>query len=161
MACKHDCVCKPFRQAIAHPAQRQGQGKRFASYAPLTQSVMCRGKVNDTATHDCSPPPSSAFSALLKSPWLVVVEASLPIHNHAVLYTIANIEYLDLSQDIVGLSLNIVEQTGQLNSGSPSFYDACYHAIALLNNCDFITADRKHYEKTKALGNIRLLQDMA
>ena len=74
---------------------------------------------------------------------------------------IANIEYLDLSQDIVGLSLNIVEQTGQLNSGSPSFYDACYHAIALLNNCDFITADRKHYEKTKALGNIRLLQDMA
>ena len=63
---------------------------------------------------------------------------------------IANIEYLDLSQDIVGLSLNIVEQTGQLNSGSPSFYDACYHAIALLNNCDFITADRKHYEKTKA-----------
>ena len=74
---------------------------------------------------------------------------------------IANIKYLDLSQDIVGLSLNIVEQTGQLNSGSPSFYDACYHAIALLNNCDFITADKKHYEKTKALGNIRLLQDVA
>ena len=74
---------------------------------------------------------------------------------------IANIEYLDLSQDIVGLTLNIVEQTGQLNSGSPSFYDACYHSIALLNNCDFITADKKHYEKTKALGNIRLLQDVA
>ena len=47
---------------------------------------MCRGKVNDTATHDCSPPPSSAFSALLKSPWLAVVEAFLPIHNGAVLY---------------------------------------------------------------------------
>ena len=74
---------------------------------------------------------------------------------------IANIEYLDLSQDIVGLTLNIVEQTEQLNSGSPSFYDACYHSIALLNNCDFITADKKHYEKTKALGNIRLLQDVA
>ena len=86
MACKHDCVCKPFRQAIAHPAQRQGQGKRYASFAPLTQSVMCRGKVNDTATHNCSPPPSSAFSVLLKSPWLVVVEAFLPIHNRAVLY---------------------------------------------------------------------------
>ena len=74
---------------------------------------------------------------------------------------ITNIEHLDLSQQIVGLSLNIVEQTGQPNSGSPSFYDACYHSIALLNNCDFITADKKHYEKTKALGNIRLLQDVA
>ena len=74
---------------------------------------------------------------------------------------ITNIEHLDLSQQIVGLSLNIVEQTGQPNSGSPSFYDACYHAIALINDCDFITADKKHYEKTKALGNIRLLQDVA
>ena len=62
---------------------------------------------------------------------------------------------------LVSKSRNIVEQTEQLNSGSPSFYDACYHSIALLNNCDFITADKKHYEKTKALGNIRLLQDVA
>ena len=32
-------------------AQRQGQYKRFASYAPLTPSAMCCGEFNDTATH--------------------------------------------------------------------------------------------------------------
>jgi predicted nucleic acid-binding protein len=49
--------------------------------------------------------------------------------------------------------------TGHKKSGFPSFYDSIYHAIAMVEDCDFITTDKKHYEKTKNLGNIRLLQD--
>ena len=49
---------------------------------------------------------------------------------------------------------------GNAKSGFPTFYDGSYHALAILNNCDFVTADRRHYEKTKALGHVRLLADM-
>ena len=49
---------------------------------------------------------------------------------------------------------------GNAKSGFPTFYDASYHALAILNNCNFITADRRHYQKTKALGHVRLLADM-
>ena len=56
-------------------------------------------------------------------------------------------------------TLSICE-TGNKKSGFPTFYDASYHALALLHNCDFITADRRHYEKTKKLGHVRLLSEM-
>lgn len=49
--------------------------------------------------------------------------------------------------------------SGHPKSGYPSFYDALYHALALCLNCPFITADKKHYEKTKQLGSIVLLDD--
>lgn len=48
---------------------------------------------------------------------------------------------------------------GHPKSGYPSFYDAIYHAMALCLACPFITADKRHYEKTKQLGRIVLLQD--
>jgi predicted nucleic acid-binding protein len=60
----------------------------------------------------------------------------------------------------VELTKKVIEITerGSIKSGYPSFYDASYHAIAMLNDCDFITADRKNYEKTKHLGHIKLLE---
>jgi hypothetical protein len=35
-----------------------------------------------------------------------------------------------------------------------------YHALAIEEEALFITADRKHYEKTKHLGNIELLSNL-
>jgi predicted nucleic acid-binding protein len=52
-----------------------------------------------------------------------------------------------------------ITDTGHPKSGYPSFYDAVYHALAINHDCKFITADVKHYEKTKRLGYIVLLSD--
>ena len=51
-------------------------------------------------------------------------------------------------------------QNGHIKSGFPYFYDSVYHALAIINDCDFVTADKAHYEKTKKLGNIKLLSDI-
>lgn len=40
-----------------------------------------------------------------------------------------------------------------------SFYDATYHAMAIIRHGTFITADAKYYQKTKKLGHSLLLQD--
>ncbi len=42
-------------------------------------------------------------------------------------------------------------------SGLLSFYDSAYHILAIINDCDFITADQKHYDKSRHLGHIRPL----
>jgi predicted nucleic acid-binding protein len=68
-----------------------------------------------------------------------------------------HIKIIELDHNIISKSLEITKW-GSIKSGYPSFYDASYHAIAMLNDCDFITADRKHYEKTKHLGHIKLLE---
>ena len=70
------------------------------------------------------------------------------------------LQVVELSTALIDKTIQIVEQSSQPKSGFPSFYDSCYHALAILNDCDFITADKKHYEKTKKLGNIQLLSDM-
>ena len=52
-----------------------------------------------------------------------------------------------------------ITDAGHPKSGYPSFYDAVYHALAIGLDCKFITADAKHYEKTKRLRYIVLLAD--
>lgn len=54
-----------------------------------------------------------------------------------------------------------ITEKGHNKSGFPSFYDAIYHALAIENNCDFITSDKKYYEKTRKLGHIKLLNEVA
>ncbi len=66
---------------------------------------------------------------------------------------------IDLHSKLLLKSLEI-SQVGNKKSGFPTFYDSVYHALAILNNCDFITADKKLYVKTRQLGNIRLLRDI-
>lgn len=48
---------------------------------------------------------------------------------------------------------------GHKKSGYPSIYDAVFHAMAICNDATFITADKRHYEKTKQLGYVALLKD--
>ncbi len=40
-----------------------------------------------------------------------------------------------------------------------SFYDATYHALAIVNDIDFVTADDKYRNKTKQQGNVLALKD--
>ena len=53
----------------------------------------------------------------------------------------------------------IICETGHIKSGFPSFYDSCYHALAIINDCYFITADKRHFNKTQQLGHIVLLSN--
>jgi predicted nucleic acid-binding protein len=57
------------------------------------------------------------------------------------------------------MALQIIGQ-GHPNSGYPSIYDSVFHAMAICNDAVFITADKRHYEKTKQLGFIKLLNDV-
>jgi predicted nucleic acid-binding protein len=83
---------------------------------------------------------------------LAKVSALLDAYQKAHLWLIEpDIETLKTAAAMTG--------SGHPKSGYPSFYDTLYHALALCLGCTFITADKKHYEKTKHLGAIVLLQD--
>jgi len=73
-------------------------------------------------------------------------------------YQKANLELIDLDQLCILKAIEICE-TGHQKSGFPSFYDASYHALAIVNDCTFITADNRHVSKTLQLGHIVLLQN--
>lgn len=60
-----------------------------------------------------------------------------------------------LSPDIEIIALNLVEKYPGV-----SFYDATFHALAMLYKVDFITSDKKYYELVKKEGNIKLLDDL-
>lgn len=75
-------------------------------------------------------------------------------------------------EDYKAFNLNLVELTGEQwelactmiksghpKSGFPSIYDCCYHALAIKNDCTFITADKRHADKTSSFGHLQLLKD--
>lgn len=73
-------------------------------------------------------------------------------------YQEANLELIELDSVCILKAIAICE-TGHQKSGFPSFYDASYHALAILNNCIFITADNRHISKTAQFGHIVLLKN--
>ena len=101
--------------------------------------------------------------ALFQSEFLSVVKNQNINFNNAYYlleeYLATSMTQIDYSRIIMKKALEITEN-GHSKSGFPSVYDSIYNALAMLNNCDYITADRRHYEKTKGLGNIRLLAEM-
>lgn len=68
-----------------------------------------------------------------------------------------NLKVIEIDEKLILQTIKLIERTSNPKSGYPSFYDAIYHALAILNNCTFITSDKKHYEKTKHEGFIELL----
>lgn len=52
-----------------------------------------------------------------------------------------------------------ISQSGHEKSGYPTLYDAIYHAIAVVENGIFLTADNKHHTKAAGFGHIVLLKD--
>mgnify|MGYP001617997569 CR=1 FL=1 len=59
------------------------------------------------------------------------------------------------------LTVEQVLKAGELMQKYPqiSFYDACYHALAMWEDAIFITSDNKYYETTKKEGHITLLKN--
>lgn len=43
--------------------------------------------------------------------------------------------------------------------GFPELKDSIYHAMAIVRGGVFLTADNRHFQRTKTLGNIQLLAD--
>lgn len=43
--------------------------------------------------------------------------------------------------------------------GFPQLKDSIYHAMAIARDGTFLTADKRHFDRTKALGNIQMLAD--
>jgi predicted nucleic acid-binding protein len=69
---------------------------------------------------------------------------------------------------IVPYSFEILEKAAEIanldtqGQGHISSFDATFHALALLNDAIFLTADKKHYDKTKNLvGSILHIKDFS
>lgn len=43
--------------------------------------------------------------------------------------------------------------------GFPELKDSIYHAMAIVRGGIFLTADKRHFQKTRTLGNVQLLAD--
>ena len=72
----------------------------------------------------------------------------------------SNILFVEIDTALIQQTLEITQQRHK-KSGYPTFSDSMYQAIAMREGALFITADRRHYEKTKHLGYIELLQRLA
>ena len=79
--------------------------------------------------------------------------AELALAKYSYFKTFRLTESLLLNLEVSGLAFRIMKKAGV------TFYDASYHALALLLKGTFLTADKKYYEKAKGFGNIKLLRD--
>lgn len=52
-----------------------------------------------------------------------------------------------------------IATSGHEKSGYPDLHDSIYHALALELGGIFVTADHRHFAKTKAFGGMTLLED--
>lgn len=59
-----------------------------------------------------------------------------------------------LSLSVINFALELMRKYKKI-----TFYDAAYHAIAILENGTFVTADEKYYKTAKDAGSIMLLKN--
>lgn len=60
---------------------------------------------------------------------------------------------------VVWIKAEEITQEGNKKSGFPAMYDSIYHAMAIVDNGVFVTADRRHYEKARSFKHIVMLDD--
>jgi predicted nucleic acid-binding protein len=70
----------------------------------------------------------------------------------------AGLRLISPSLQVMNLAEKIAS-TGHAKSGYPDVYDSIYHALALDRLGTFMTADRRHFSKTKQFGGVELLAD--
>lgn len=91
----------------------------------------------------------------------IATVSTFPMKNvHALItqYQSANLEIVELDNKTILKAIDICAH-GHQKSGFPSFYDASYHALAINNECQFITADKRYVAKAKTFGHVLLLSD--
>lgn len=97
--------------------------------------------------------------ALVPSLWLYEVGNTLarriPVQASRLLAALLKfgLPEAPLSDDWLTITLQLTERTGG------TFYDAAYHAVALVHGGHFITADAKYLERAKPEGGIIFLAD--
>ena len=57
------------------------------------------------------------------------------------------------------LKAEIIATTKSTSPGYPQLQDSVYHAMAILRGATFLTADRKHADRTRRFGSIKLLSE--
>ena len=57
------------------------------------------------------------------------------------------------------LTAEKITTSGHRKTGYPALYDSIFHAMAIERGGVFVTADRRHYAKTKQFGSVVLLAD--
>lgn len=76
-----------------------------------------------------------------------------PLYVGAIMEKLLQYEFPEI--EISGALLSIMIELTQ--SKRVTFYDAAYHAIAILEKGKFVTFDKEYYNKAKAKGHIQLL----
>lgn len=79
-------------------------------------------------------------------------------YNLITSYQKVNLKVIAINEKLVLQTIKLIRKNSNPKSGFPSFYDSSYHALAIINECKFITADKKHYDKTKDEGFIELFE---
>ena len=69
----------------------------------------------------------------------------------------AGFQIRPLSSDVIDHA-DAIARNGNKKSGYPSLQDSLYHALAIATDGIFVTADRKHLEKTKKFKHAISLQ---
>ena len=67
-------------------------------------------------------------------------------------------ELVEIGDEVIRKALEM-SNSGHPKSGYPSFYDAAYHALALVSGGVFLTSDKRHAAKTMAFGGVVLLEN--
>ncbi|MCR9121936.1 MAG: type II toxin-antitoxin system VapC family toxin [Phyllobacteriaceae bacterium] len=102
----------------------------------------------------------------LAAPDLIVHEAlSVALH-----YGVPSHVIFDLLEPLADAGMRLIRPTRAIGErafaiargeGRPSLQDSTYHAVALVEGGTFVTADERHFRKTRHLGAIMLLRDWA
>jgi len=80
------------------------------------------------------------------------------VHKMLTIQRRAGMRLVDLPAEVLEIAQTITTN-GNKKSGYPSLQDSLYHALAIHTDGQFVTADRKHFAKTKEFGHITLLSD--
>lgn len=95
--------------------------------------------------------PSHAFTEVINI--LAIKKPNFAVTFLSQLFTLNIDEYI-LNVELAARAVAIMARFSKI-----SFYDAVYHALALLVSGIFVTADKDYYKKTKSLGRVMLLKD--
>lgn len=89
------------------------------------------------------------------------IRFSIPFEYVMEILTIHRSAGLSLVQPSISALMRAeqIASNGHEKAGYPALYDSIYHALALEFSGTLITADRRHYAKTKQFGGIALLED--
>ena len=79
-------------------------------------------------------------------------------YDMIITFTEAGFMIVQLDEATIRQAL-IISNAGHPKSGFPTFYDSCYHALAMISGGVFLTADKRHVAKTGTYGSTVLLSE--